>query len=795
MKKLGLFLFALLMALSLFSASAQDADIKTMARYFPADTSFFFAARTDEGYIDQLDSVGSKILNSDLGRLNRLPVTSLRSAIDGELQKVGTDLAAVYTWLGDYAAFGVTGEIDPENGGEFDDDGYFVVELKDSDAAVDFLAPLLPESVTTATEGNFTVFSDSSTETLLAIGDNLLLIYPETTMQPAFPLDRPLSEDAGYQDAIANLTADPYNILFFLRPSAVPSDDPAGQLLLQSSGPLAVGFTILDDRSLVIDSAQLPNANAASVSAAAAVNPDFARYIPADASLVVHANSLTNLYANIINAAKFGIEMDGGTQDPEQEIRDGLAQVGIDLDDDILSWTTGDYAIFTRVDTLSLVKTAATGSLFDFERSFDFGIVIEATDAEKASAFAETITRLLRLAGTRAEGVTITTETISDVVVTVIGAEAPMSPTQEVQLDILLGASDDVFFIATRPAVEVILNGDGTLVNKAAYQEAQTYLLPNASSVWFADGPGLVGTLGFGTIGSLAMMGPAIGNVFDEITAELEGTTPPTPAPPSSPFGNISPETITTQFQAAFKLITSSSISSAINDDGVTLLRFVLTFNDQPGTIAIPEIVAVDPTPAAPVIALTDYSDLPTERLSDGGFVLGDADAPITLVEFADFACSHCQAFKPTVDEFIDTYVRTGQARYEFRIMPTAGGDLTRFNGNIAACLTEQQQGAYWLARDLFFALAVEGQYNRDTAKIVADQLDLDYDAALTCAESYQGTDDNVALSRELGVVGTPTVLVRYGDEAPVFIELDGRTYDGGGVPFDVLAASIEAAQ
>jgi protein-disulfide isomerase len=39
---------------------------------------------------------------------------------------------------------------------------------------------------------------------------------------------------------------------------------------------------------------------------------------------------------------------------------------------------------------------------------------------------------------------------------------------------------------------------------------------------------------------------------------------------------------------------------------------------------------------------LARYEGIPFERLEDGGFVLGDPAAPITIVEFADFLCSHC---------------------------------------------------------------------------------------------------------------------------------------------------------
>jgi hypothetical protein len=51
--------------------------------------------------------------------------------------------------------------------------------------------------------------------------------------------------------------------------------------------------------------------------------------------------------------------------------------------------------------------------------------------------------------------------------------------------------------------------------------------------------------------------------------------------------------------------------------------------------------------------------------------------------------------------------------------------------------------------------------------------------------------DTNFAFAS--GVMGTPAVLVRYGGEAQ-FVTLEGRQYSQGGVPFEVLAQVIDAA-
>jgi protein-disulfide isomerase len=48
--------------------------------------------------------------------------------------------------------------------------------------------------------------------------------------------------------------------------------------------------------------------------------------------------------------------------------------------------------------------------------------------------------------------------------------------------------------------------------------------------------------------------------------------------------------------------------------------------------------------------------------------VLGEASAPVTIIEYGDIACPGCQAVSETIiPTVIDRYVRTGQVKMEFR--------------------------------------------------------------------------------------------------------------------------------
>lgn len=183
-----------------------------------------------------------------------------------------------------------------------------------------------------------------------------------------------------------------------------------------------------------------------------------------------------------------------------------------------------------------------------------------------------------------------------------------------------------------------------------------------------------------------------------------------------------------------------------------------------------------------------DFAEIPQSRTDDGAFVLGNPDAPVTIVEFADFACPHCQQYRQTVDQFIREHVATGNAKFEFRFFPTTGGQRTTFAGQVAQCAEEQQEGSFWKAYEIFYELATTGQYGDQMGRVVAERLGLDYSQILNCTSDANQPATDLALGRRLGVTGTPAVMVRYGNADPTYISLGGRTYNSGGVPYDVLA-------
>lgn len=161
-----------------------------------------------------------------------------------------------------------------------------------------------------------------------------------------------------------------------------------------------------------------------------------------------------------------------------------------------------------------------------------------------------------------------------------------------------------------------------------------------------------------------------------------------------------------------------------------------------------------------------DYSEIPTSRTSDGGFILGDPEAPITIVAFEDFLCPHCQSYQPTIKEFIAQYVATGQAKFEYRMLPAVDPTYSAVAASLAEC-TSELGGSFWEAHDLLFTIASSQRFNDTAARNFAERIGIPYAQLLDCQPDALQYQTDQALAREIGVTGTPTVLVRIGDGAP----------------------------
>jgi protein-disulfide isomerase len=139
----------------------------------------------------------------------------------------------------------------------------------------------------------------------------------------------------------------------------------------------------------------------------------------------------------------------------------------------------------------------------------------------------------------------------------------------------------------------------------------------------------------------------------------------------------------------------------------------------------------------------------------------GDADAPVTLIEYSDYDCPFCKRHAETVmPALIEDYVNTGKLRFIMREYP-----IDRLHPRATAAseavLCAGDQGDYWGMHDAMFANQ-KANTDDDFRNMVAD-LGLDVDAFNACMESDKFTQQirsDIAEGQGLGVSGTPSFVV-----------------------------------
>ncbi len=206
-----------------------------------------------------------------------------------------------------------------------------------------------------------------------------------------------------------------------------------------------------------------------------------------------------------------------------------------------------------------------------------------------------------------------------------------------------------------------------------------------------------------------------------------------------------------------------------------------------------PAIVnAMRPQASDPVsIRFGDYADLATFRRADGAFVLGDPEAPLTIVAFEDFFCPHCQHYTETVRQFIDAYVRSGKANFEFRMYPLANPQYSTTAAKVAECVAAQDLGQFWDAHDLLFQFAATNNVS-DMAATIAGLLALDASALDECLDRSMQFLVDIHAGQSAGVSGTPAIRARASGGELQIVYIGEQPQDRGGLPFDVLAALAE---
>ncbi|NQV00711.1 MAG: thioredoxin domain-containing protein [Parcubacteria group bacterium] len=118
----------------------------------------------------------------------------------------------------------------------------------------------------------------------------------------------------------------------------------------------------------------------------------------------------------------------------------------------------------------------------------------------------------------------------------------------------------------------------------------------------------------------------------------------------------------------------------------IAVLVGVVWYNNQNGPI-------ID-NQTASIVEIDSESEEVTEL--DGDFIIGDPNAPVTMIEYSSYQCGACSNFHElTFPLIIENYVKTGKVKVITRLVSHPALSV--------AVLCGQEQGAFWEVNEYIF--------------------------------------------------------------------------------------------
>ncbi len=148
----------------------------------------------------------------------------------------------------------------------------------------------------------------------------------------------------------------------------------------------------------------------------------------------------------------------------------------------------------------------------------------------------------------------------------------------------------------------------------------------------------------------------------------------------------------------------------------------------------------------------------PTAQVAFGNSqVLGPKDAPVKIIEFADYECPYCQKIYPDLKKLQTDF--KGQVAFAFKDYPLPMHKHAEKAAEASRCAAEQ--GKYWEYHDVLFEK--NAGLDPPQLKDYAQKLGLDsakFDACLDSGSQAAAIKLDKQEGEDLGLTGTPTLFI-----------------------------------
>ena len=176
-----------------------------------------------------------------------------------------------------------------------------------------------------------------------------------------------------------------------------------------------------------------------------------------------------------------------------------------------------------------------------------------------------------------------------------------------------------------------------------------------------------------------------------------------------------------------------------------------------------------------------------SKLIENGSPILGNSNAPITILEWGDYQCTFCYRFHETTLLVLkEDYIDTGKIKMIFKDFPLNGHDSV-LAAEASYCANDQ--GKYWeYHNELYKNWGGErtGWITKYTLTAFANTIGLDSDKFTSCLDEHrhkEKVDQLYQFGKSIGVDATPSFLV-FNDEKIIKIR--------GNQPLEVFIQTIE---
>ena len=164
-----------------------------------------------------------------------------------------------------------------------------------------------------------------------------------------------------------------------------------------------------------------------------------------------------------------------------------------------------------------------------------------------------------------------------------------------------------------------------------------------------------------------------------------------------------------------------------------------------------------------------DSNILTISKLTDNGSpIMGDPDAPITILEWGDYQCTFCYKFhQDTMDIINEEFIKTGKVKVIFKDFPLNGPD-SKLAAEASYCAHDQ--GKYWEYHDQLYenwAGERTGWITREALSGFAKSINLDtaeFNKCLNESKHENKINSIYEFGKQIGIDATPSFLV-FNDE------------------------------